>query len=206
MIINLKNFTPIKGFEETHLINKETQQVYSLIKKKMLKGSLNEGYKVFYLKNRNGVVKMRPLHRLMMETFAPNPNNYPVINHKDGNKLNNCLNNLEWCTLSYNNKEAYRLGLRVVSEKTKQQFMRDCHSQKHIEQAKDNLLKSKEKAIARSKEKNSFKIELVKENTLLSFDSCNDASKFLGVAHSTICRAIKRQNNNIKGYEIKRVL
>ena len=205
MEINLKNFTPIKGFEETHLINKETQEVYSLIKKRLLKGSLNGGYKVFHLKNSNGVVKMRSLHRLMMETFAPNPNNYPVINHKDGNKLNNNLDNLEWCTDSYNNKEAYRLGLRVVSEKTKQQFMRDCHTPKHIEQAKENLRKSKTKAIEKSKETNSFKVKLIKENDLLEFDSCKDASKFLGVAHSTICRAIKRQNNNIKGYEIKKV-
>lgn len=205
MEFDLKNFTPIKGFEETHLINKETQEVYSLIKKKLLKGSLNEGYKVFHLKNCNGVVKMKPLHRLMMETFVPNPNNYPVINHINGDKLDNRIENLEWCSISRNNKEAYRLGLRVVSEKTKQQFMRDCHSKKHIEQAKENLRKSKAKAIARSKETNSFKVELIKENILLKFDSCNDASKFLRVAHSTICRAIKRKNNYVKGYEIKKV-
>ena len=43
------------------------------------------------------------LHRLLAETFIPNPNNYPVVNHKDENPLNNSLDNLEWCTVAYNN-------------------------------------------------------------------------------------------------------
>lgn len=51
------------------------------------------------------------IHRLVAEAFIPNPNKYPCINHIDGNKLNNNLKNLEWCSHSYNLKEAYRLGL-----------------------------------------------------------------------------------------------
>lgn len=43
------------------------------------------------------------VHRLLAEAFIPNPNNYPIINHKDENTLNNKLDNLEWCTVSYNN-------------------------------------------------------------------------------------------------------
>lgn len=42
-------------------------------------------------------------HRLIAETFCPNPNNYPVVNHIDENKLNNCASNLEWCTYQHNN-------------------------------------------------------------------------------------------------------
>lgn len=44
------------------------------------------------------------MHRLVALAFIPNPHNYPVINHKDENKNNNCVNNLEWCTYSYNSK------------------------------------------------------------------------------------------------------
>lgn len=42
------------------------------------------------------------VHRLVAQTFIPNPNNYPVINHKDENPLNNNIENLEWCTIKYN--------------------------------------------------------------------------------------------------------
>lgn len=43
------------------------------------------------------------VHRLVAEAFIPNPNDYPQINHKDENRLNNEVSNLEWCTAEYNN-------------------------------------------------------------------------------------------------------
>lgn len=55
--------------------------------------------------------KYKSIHRLVAETFIPNPNNYPIINHIDGDTSNNKADNLEWCTQSHNIKEAYRVGL-----------------------------------------------------------------------------------------------
>lgn len=51
------------------------------------------------------------IHRLVVENFLENKNNYNYVNHKDGNKANNCVENLEWCTNEYNIKEAWKMGL-----------------------------------------------------------------------------------------------
>lgn len=59
----------------------------------------------------NGKKYWKRIHRLVAETLIPNPNNLPQINHKDGNKLNFHVDNLEWCDNSYNTQDAYDHGL-----------------------------------------------------------------------------------------------
>lgn len=67
-----------------------------------LSPSYSTGYGVVILRkdNKNHYKKV---HRLVAEAFIPNPNNLPDINHKDENKRNNKVDNLEWCSKSYNN-------------------------------------------------------------------------------------------------------
>lgn len=68
-------------------------------KARILKPSIE---KSGYVQIKFGNVHYR-LHRLVAEAFIPNPDNLPCINHKDENKANNCVDNLEWCTHQYNN-------------------------------------------------------------------------------------------------------
>lgn len=56
----------------------------------------------------------RFIHRIVAQSFIENSKNKPTINHKDGNKKNNHIDNLEWSTYSENNLHALRIGLRIM--------------------------------------------------------------------------------------------
>lgn len=57
--------------------------------------------------------KFYPLHRLVATHFVPNPDGHSEINHKDGNRYNNCANNLEWCSHRHNMLHAYKEKLKT---------------------------------------------------------------------------------------------
>lgn len=64
--------------------------------------------------NHRGVRKAFRVHRLVAQAFIPNPSNLPQVNHIDGNKSNNKVSNLEWCTNIYNQEHARKTGLRKM--------------------------------------------------------------------------------------------
>ena len=84
----------------------------------------------------NNKAYCRKVHRLVIEAFTPNPDSLPCINHIDGNKLNNHVSNLEWCTYQANMQHAVRTGLthphqwtdeerKQISERNKGQRVSD---------------------------------------------------------------------------------
>ena len=79
---------------------------------RIIGGGINvDGYPVVRLglENKKSVVIV--IHRLVAKAFIDNPKNLPVVNHKDGNKKNNYVENLEWATIRENNLHAFKLGL-----------------------------------------------------------------------------------------------
>lgn len=89
-------------------------------KEKILKLKFNQGYYEVTLTH-NHKRRFCKVHRLVAQAFIPNPNNFPQVNHKDENKLNNCVENIEWCDAKYNcnygtrnskiyNKTSFRKG------------------------------------------------------------------------------------------------
>lgn len=86
----------------------ENGNVYNVCSKKFLKGSIGENGYRYYRLSKNNHKKMFYAHRLVAEYFLLNPDNLPVVNHKDGNKLNNNVNNLEWVSYSDNTKHWHK--------------------------------------------------------------------------------------------------
>ena len=89
--------TKYKGYFVT-----EDGKVWSEKTQKFLTPCFNSnGYYIVTVRDEEGQHHPR-IHRLVAEAFIPNPNNLPIVNHKDENKINNAVENLEWCTYSYN--------------------------------------------------------------------------------------------------------
>ena len=108
-IKDFENLYAVDMFGEVYGIAKDNANGRRILKRKATKSKQN-GYMYITLKD-NGRVKNARVHRIVAEAFIPNPNNYTDVNHIDGNKENNCVWNLEWCTKSQNSKHAVENGL-----------------------------------------------------------------------------------------------
>ena len=108
----------IKGYEGLYLISNlgNIKSLHNYRRGNIIKPKLKKGYYQVGLR-KNNIRKWYAVHRLVALTFIPNPNNLPCVNHKDENKLNNNINNLEWCTVYYNNCYGSRLKRVAVNNK-----------------------------------------------------------------------------------------
>ena len=119
------------GMEDNQVLNIEEwkqipnlpYEISSLGKTRNLQGKVlktyvqNSGYEQIKI-NYQGLHIHKSIHRLVAEAFIPNPLNNPCVNHIDGNKLNNTVNNLEWCTNSENILHARKTGLNPYNKPT----------------------------------------------------------------------------------------
>ena len=105
-------------------------EIYNSEGHKMTQFETNSGY--LRVKLSKGVPrKMYSVHRIVAETFLDNPESHPVVNHKDCNRHNNSVENLEWCTRSYNNMYAYTVG-GMLGTKRKPVYQFDLNTKELI--------------------------------------------------------------------------
>lgn len=108
---NLEGFEPIPGYEQYYLVNRDGD-VWSIRSKKFLTAHYKHRYWQYEF-NVNRKVTYPQKHRLVALTFIPNPDNLPQVNHIDGNRNNNHVSNLEWCTAKQNMAHARATGLKT---------------------------------------------------------------------------------------------
>lgn len=174
----------LKGFSDYAIT--ETGDIYSLnyrhtgsIKKMTPKTSWGGRYYTIGL-FRNGVKKYFLIHRLVAETFIPNPENKPQVNHINGNKKDNRVENLEWATMSENMLHAYRTGLSTPPRSMLGRFGKDNPHSRIIQQIKNG------KVIA-------------------EFYGLREASKKTGVCANSICDVCRHRKHcfTAGGYQWK---
>lgn len=84
------------------------------------------------------------VHRIVAETYIPNPDNLPQVNHKDENKLNNRADNLEWCTASYNSRYGTAVERRIATHNKN----RTKRAEQPVYKVKDGVIVAEYKSIS----------------------------------------------------------
>lgn len=87
--------------------------------------------------SKNGKFTAKSVHKLVALAFIPNPNCYPIINHKDTNPFNNEVSNLEWCTYKYNNE--YNGRIEKCRDKIRQTLLSKTEHHKMTPQQIENI-------------------------------------------------------------------
>lgn len=149
----------------------------------------------------HGVRKDFFVHRLVAEAFVPNPECYPVVNHKDENPANNKAENLEWCTVAYNNTYGTALGKKSLAMKAR--FRRSPEEHERMRRQSKNRVWTPE---SRKKISESRKIPVVcclNGKVVCRYDSALAAEKATGVKRGNICKVLKGERRFAGGYEWK---
>lgn len=143
-----------------------------------------KGYLQVDLTN-NGKRKCCRIHRLVAKAFIPNPNNLEEVNHKDENKTNNMVTNLEWCTSEYNANYKTR-NKRIRATKEENNFWLN---RKHSDTSKDKMSVAK---IGKNKNKKIYC------EGRQPFNSCKECALFFGISPKNLSDCLVGRRKMIK--------
>lgn len=167
-------------------IDKETKHNYGGIckkKGKVLSSHINgSGYRHCGLVKAGKTYGRLSIARLVCQTFKENPFNLPIVNHLDGNKLNDRPDNLEWCTQSRNMKHAYEIGLKKPSIISKEGIRR-------------RIKASSKKVILFNLLDGGYRI----------FEQINKCAEYLNVDQSCISQSLRRNSLLLKRYIVQAI-
>lgn len=160
---------PIKDFEKLYLIY-DDGKVWSIKRKRFLKYEINSAGYARVALYKNDKIVHRFVHRLVAEAFIDNPSSLPQVNHKDENKLNNHVDNLEWVSAVENTNYGTGLQRRVCQQ---------------INNPK------------RSRSVSQYDSDF---NLICTFPSLMEAERQTGFANTNICQACKETYRTVGGY------
>lgn len=137
--------------------------------------------------NVNKVSKCIAVHILVARHFIPNPNNYPEVNHKDCNRQNNIVENLEWCTHQQNIEHSKKLG-HYKGRSGKDNYNYGNHKLHNFYQEHPELCKTNQ---SRPREQNGrcIPVEMIKDSEIHTFRFIGEAVEYLINNKYTNCKA-----------------
>lgn len=174
---------PVVGYEGLYEVSNtgliKSLNCYNYKAPRLLRlGKRSDGYLSVGL-SKNNTTKTKTVHRIVAEAFIPNPNNLEMVNHKDEDKTNNNVENLEWCTRAYN--QLYSIGLHPE----RKQLFADNFKRSSSWIKKGVAHKYKQKVVMKNP----------REEEIETFENASDAAKRLGLEVGNIIAVCKKNAN-----------
>ena len=165
---------------------------------KILKCHKNKktGY-MYVCLSKNGICKFKTVHRLLAETFIPNIENKPCVDHIDGSRDNNSIDNLRWCTAKENCN--YPIAKIRFSESHKGNIPSEETKLKRFESWVRNGRPMK-RPLNNGRSKQIEQIDIVSEEVIQIFPSMQEIKRQLGFSPSNICHCCKGKKRSVYGY------